>query len=83
MAIVTQYPYVDGNGKERENLIKTYSDVGRYILQEETGEVYAEAVDLYPSKYTYTETDEYIEEDQETDYRTAYDNLAAEVNSDE
>ena len=79
MAIKTQYPYIDENGKERENLIKTYSDLGLYILQNETGEVYDEAVDVYPSKYTYSETEEYVEEDEEIDYRTAYNNLAQEV----
>ena len=79
MAIKTQYPYINANGVEKENFIKTYSDIGLRILQNETGAVYDEAVDLYPSKYTYSETDEYIEEDQETDYRTAYNNLAQEV----
>ena len=83
MAIMTQYPHIDGNGKERNDLIRTYSSVGLQILQIETGAVYDEAVDIYPSKYTYTETDQYVEEETETDYRTAYNNLAAEVLSNE
>lgn len=82
MAIITQYPYIDGNGNEKEDLIKTYSNTGLYILQNETGEVYEEAVDLYPSRYTYTETSEYID-GEGIDYQTAYNNLAAEVMNNE
>lgn len=79
MAIITQYPYIDENGKERAEFVKTYSNIGLRVIQNETGEVYDEAIDIYPSKYTYSESDEYIEEDHETDYRTAYNNLAQEV----
>lgn len=85
--IVIQYPYIDEHGNERENLIKTYSDLGLRIRQNETGEIYDEAVDAYRSEYTYSETDEYIvaedAEDEEIDYKTAYNNLAAEVLGDE
>lgn len=42
-------------------LIRTYSDIGNYIIQNETGIKYAEAIDV-PDKYTYTESDEKIEE---------------------
>lgn len=42
-------------------LVKTYSDSGKYIIQIETGIKYAEAVDL-PNKYTYKESDEVINE---------------------
>lgn len=42
------------NGKE---LIKTYSDASKYIIQNETGVKYAEAIDI-PYKYTYTESSE-------------------------
>ena len=45
------------NGKR----IRHYSDSGMRILQNETGVVYADAVDVMPCKYTYTETDEPIE----------------------
>lgn len=38
-------------------LIKTYSDNGKYIMQNETGIKYAEAVDI-TNKYTYTESKE-------------------------
>lgn len=44
------------NGRE---LIKTYSDNNKYIIQNETGAKYAEAIDI-PNRYTYTESDENI-----------------------
>ena len=44
-----------------KNLIRTYSDANKYIIQNETGIKYAEAIDV-PNKYTYTESDELIEE---------------------
>ena len=53
----TEYPY-NGNDK----LVRHYSDSKMMIEQIETGVRYEEAVDVYPSKYTYTETDEPIPE---------------------
>lgn len=44
------------NGKQ---LIKTYSDANKFIIQNETGAIYTEAIDI-PYKYTYTESDEDI-----------------------
>lgn len=44
------------NGRE---LVKIYSDSGKYIVQNGTGIKYTEAVDI-PNKYTYVETDENI-----------------------
>ena len=44
------------NGGE---LIKTFSDAGKYIIQNETATKYAEAIDI-PNKYTYTESMEDI-----------------------
>ena len=44
------------------NLVKHYSDNGKYILQNETGIEYAEAVDVMPCRYTYSETQKNIEE---------------------
>ena len=41
-------------------LIKTTSDANKYLIQNETGVKYAEAIDI-PNKYTYTESDEEIE----------------------
>lgn len=58
------------NGKQ---LIKTYSDANKFIIQNETGAIYTEAIDL-PGKYTYTESDEDIPviEEEETDDRIKY-----------
>lgn len=67
--IKTQYPYVDFNGKEKANLIKTYAEdesgVRYYIKQVETGVEYSEAVDVHPCKYTYVATDKKVEENTE------------------
>lgn len=41
-------------------LIKTYSDNNKYIIQNETGKKYTEAVDI-PYKYTYVESLQEIE----------------------
>ena len=49
---IVQEPYGD-------NLIRTYDNQGYYILQNETGIKYAEAIDI-PNRYTYSETDEKI-----------------------
>ena len=48
-------------------LNRTYSDAGFYILQNETGIEYSEAVDVEDAPYTYSETDKPIpvEEDEE------------------
>ena len=42
-------------------LIRTYSDIGKRIIQNETGIVYSEAIDIENSGYTYTESEEDIE----------------------
>ena len=44
---------------ERE-FLHTYSDKKFYILQVETNNIYDEAYDIIPCKYTYTETEEEI-----------------------
>lgn len=44
------------------NLYRTYSDSGLYIKQNETGNVYNEAIDVENAPYTYSETEEKIEE---------------------
>ena len=46
------------------NLYRTYSDENFKILQNETGVLYDEAIDLEDSPYTYTETDIPIEEEE-------------------
>lgn len=48
-------------------LIKHYSDKGVLLLQVETGIKYSEPIDGVPCAYTYTETDELIEEPEEMD----------------
>ena len=47
-------------------LIKTFSDSGKYIIQNETGVKYSEAVDV-PNRYTYTESNEDIEKPEEVE----------------
>lgn len=48
-------------------LYRTYSDKGMYILQNQTGIEYSEAIDVEGKAYTYTETDRPIEEEIETE----------------
>lgn len=48
------------NGRE---LVKTYSDNNKFIIQNETGAKYIEAIDV-PDKYTYTESDEDIPKEE-------------------
>ena len=51
------------------NLHRTYSDKGMYIIQDQTGIEYSEAIDVEDKPYTYTETDKPIEpiEDEATE----------------
>lgn len=56
--IVTEY-LRDGT------LVKHYSDSGFLIEQVETGARYGEAVDIVPCRYTYVETDEKDEAEDE------------------
>lgn len=42
------------------NLYRSYSDEGFYIVQDQTGIKYADAIDIEGAPYTYTETDEPI-----------------------
>ena len=67
--IKTQYPYIDFDGREREDFIKTYAEDENgnkyYIVQNETQREYAEAVDRYPSQYSYTATEKQVEDPEE------------------
>ena len=45
-------------------LIRHYSDAGMILLQNETGMKYADPIDVVPCPYTYTETDEPIEQEE-------------------
>ena len=77
--IITEYY------KTREDgvvLNRTYSDAGFYILQNETGIEYSEAVDVEGAPYTYSETDELIEtegEATEQDYIHALNEMGVDV----
>ena len=51
------------------NLYRTYSDSKLMIRQVETGNVYAEAIDVENAAYTYEETDISIDTDESTDMR--------------
>nr|DAO56735.1 MAG TPA: phosphoprotein [Caudoviricetes sp.] len=55
--------------KDGVNLYRTYSDSKLMIKQVETGNVYAEAIDVESAVYTYEETDIPIEEDESTEMR--------------
>nr|DAK97141.1 MAG TPA: hypothetical protein [Caudoviricetes sp.] len=51
--ILTEHPY-----KGNKKLIRTYSDdPTKALLQQETGAVYEEAIDRYPARYGYDETE--------------------------
>ena len=56
MSLRIEYPY-----NNNDNLIRRYSDDGHLIRQIETGNLYGEAIDIYPSKYSYEEAEELIE----------------------
>lgn len=43
-------------------LYRSYSDENRYIIQNETGILYGEAIDVESATYTYSESDKFIEE---------------------
>lgn len=47
------------------DLYKTYSDAGYFILQNETGVKYGEAIDVEAAPYTYSETEELIPVEKE------------------
>lgn len=47
------------------NLYRTYSDAGYFILQNETGVKYSEAIDVESAPYTYEETEDIIEKPQQ------------------
>ena len=47
--------------KDGVRLFRTYSDENKYILQQPTNIKYEEAIDVENAPYTYVETDEAIE----------------------
>ena len=57
-------------------LIKHYSDAGFMLLQVETGEKYADPVDIVPCRYTYEETDELVENEDNSIFITGDEFMA-------
>ena len=57
-----QYPYIDDDGISRNDKIKFYSNKNLQIKQEETGRIFDNAVDNYPSPYNYIEIDILIDD---------------------
>ena len=61
-------------------LVRTYSDANRMIQQDGTGAIYSEAYDPADSGRTYTETDEKIEGEADSeDYKTAFEIITGEI----
>lgn len=48
-------------------LIRHYSDKGVLLLQNETGVMYSDPIDVVPCAYTYSETNELIESEEESE----------------
>lgn len=46
-------------------LVKHYSDKNVLLLQNETGAKYSDPIDVVPCAYTYTETDEPIDAEEQ------------------
>ena len=58
-------------------LIKHYSDKGFVLLQQETGIKYTDPIDVVPCRYTYIETNERPEPEEEDDEEITGDQLKA------
>ena len=48
-----------------KQFLHTYSDAGMKILQNETQRIYDDAMDVIPCRFTYTETDQPIEQPED------------------
>lgn len=57
--IITEFYLTRADGVK---LFRTYSDENRKLIQNETGIVYSEAIDVENAPYTYSESDEFNEE---------------------
>ena len=62
MAVIKEYFDIRADGVR---LFRTYSDEGFTLVQNETGIEYSEAIDVEGAPYTYTETENKIEEEEE------------------
>lgn len=51
--------------KINDTLVRHYSDAGMMIRQVETGNLYSDAVDVVPCRYSYEETDTPVEQTTE------------------
>lgn len=61
-------------------LFRNYSDEGRKLIQNETGIVYDEAIDVENAPYTYTESEEFVESEATAeDYESALAEMGVEV----
>ena len=62
------------------DLVKTYSDKNMLILQEDTGNIYVEAVDIKNHTHTYSETDIPADGDDEiTDLEAFYIIIGSDI----
>ncbi len=64
-----------------ENYIRTYSDENKFIIQNETGAKYMEAIDVADNPYTYTETDEVFEVNIELSDASEYVYIPSQLES--
>ena len=80
MAVVREFYKTRNDGV---NLYSTYSDIGNYIVQNETQIEYDDAIDVEDAPYTYSETDKPIDESGEDNPEEAteqdYINALAEL----
>lgn len=61
-------------------LYRNYSNEGKFIIQNETGVVYDEAIDVENAPYTYTESEEFVESEATAeDYESALAEMGVEV----
>ena len=60
-------------------LIRHYSDKNVLLLQNETGLKYADPIDVVPCPYTYSETEEPIEEEVEEEELPMEEEMVEEI----
>ena len=66
---------------DHPGLVKTFSDAGMMIIQDDTGYMYGEAIDPIDAHRSYTESDIKIDGDQadEQDYQDALARFGVDV----
>ena len=60
-------------------LIRHFSDEGKVLLQVETGAKYSDPIDVYPCPFTYVETEEYAQGEDEEISGEEFLNMVQEV----